>query len=67
MNRQRDCNLKISILNINVHSITSNGSLNIGKSLIVREKEDKSEKKQGIHAEGLSGKTSGESGNEKEE
>ncbi|HET7658161.1 MAG TPA: hypothetical protein VFK37_07690 [Bacillales bacterium] len=41
MTRPHAGNFKISILNINVQTITFNGSLNIGKTLIVKKKEKK--------------------------
>jgi len=41
MARPKSGRLNISILNINVHTITFNGSLNIGKTLMVQKKEQK--------------------------
>lgn len=57
MARPEDLNMKISILNINVDSISMNGSLNIGKCLIVRKKEKQKKKKEGV--QGLSSGSSG--------
>lgn len=46
MVRPEGLNMKISILNINVDSITNNGSLNIGKCMIVKKQEKKKKKPQ---------------------
>lgn len=51
MARPKSGRLNISILNINVHTITFNGSLNIGKTLMVQKKEQKKNEDQNDYSE----------------
>lgn len=45
MGGSKSCRFNISILNIKVQNVTYNGSLNIGKTFIVKQKE-KNEKRE---------------------